>query len=242
MQRQQNIKRFGGNPSNVTILGQSAGGACALAHVAAPTSRGLFHKAIIQSGGAPPSLLFPPIEDLERMGVNLASAAGCTEQTADNLRSITTDAIMAANAVEDGDFGTVPLKHEADLSDSSALNSLLLEDSVDYGAFWFFAFSKEVVDNIGLPLPFFIKIDDMEYGLRVKEYLNRPIVAFPSIAVWHEPFYAKNPGWDGYYCMRNMLVTNAIHGYSKYWVALKNLSGAVIYNLLLFADGGRIAI
>ncbi|RUT04798.1 galactofuranosyltransferase [Dulcicalothrix desertica PCC 7102] len=136
--------------------------------------------------------------------------------------------------VKDSDFATVPLKHEADLSDSSALNSLLLEDNIDYGAFWFFAFSKEVVDNIGLPLPFFIKIDDMEFGLRVKQYLNQPIVAFPSIAVWHEPFYAKNPGWDAYYCMRNMLVTNAIHGYSKYWVALKNLSGAVIYNLLLF--------
>lgn len=136
--------------------------------------------------------------------------------------------------VQDGDFATVPLKHEADLRDSTALNSLLLEDNVDYGAFWFFAFSKEVVDNIGLPLPFFIKVDDMEYGLRVSQCLNQPIVAFPSIAVWHEPFYAKNPGWDGYYCMRNMLVTNAIHGYSKYWVALKNLSGAVIYNLMLF--------
>ncbi len=136
--------------------------------------------------------------------------------------------------VKDSDFATVPLKHEADLRDSSALNSLLLEDNIDYGAFWFFAFSKEVVDNIGLPLPFFIKIDDMEFGLRVKQYLNQPIVAFPSIAVWHEPFYAKNPGWDAYYCMRNMLVTNAIHGYSKYWVALKNLSGAVIYNLLIF--------
>jgi para-nitrobenzyl esterase len=46
-----NIGAFGGNPGNVTIFGESAGGFSVLTHLASPLSRGLFHKAIVQSGG-----------------------------------------------------------------------------------------------------------------------------------------------------------------------------------------------
>ncbi len=48
---QRNIQAFGGDPSNVTIFGESAGGIGVLALMTAPSARGLFHKAIIQSGG-----------------------------------------------------------------------------------------------------------------------------------------------------------------------------------------------
>ena len=47
---QQNIARFGGDPSNVTIFGESAGGHNVLALLASPQAEGLFHKAISQSG------------------------------------------------------------------------------------------------------------------------------------------------------------------------------------------------
>lgn len=46
-----NIAQFGGDPDNITIFGQSAGGMSVMYHLAAPDSRGLFAKAIIQSGG-----------------------------------------------------------------------------------------------------------------------------------------------------------------------------------------------
>ncbi len=46
-----NIGAFGGDPSNVTLFGESAGGISILALMTAPAARGLFHKAIIQSGG-----------------------------------------------------------------------------------------------------------------------------------------------------------------------------------------------
>ena len=46
-----NIEAFGGDPSNVTLFGESAGGISVLALLTAPSARGLFHKAIVQSGG-----------------------------------------------------------------------------------------------------------------------------------------------------------------------------------------------
>ena len=46
----KNIAKFGGDPSNVTIMGESAGAMSCFLHLASPTSRGLFHKVIAMSG------------------------------------------------------------------------------------------------------------------------------------------------------------------------------------------------
>lgn len=44
-----NIAAFGGDPGNVTIMGESGGGFTVCGHLASPTSAGLFHRAIVQS-------------------------------------------------------------------------------------------------------------------------------------------------------------------------------------------------
>ncbi len=103
---QCNIERFCGDTSNVTIFGESAGGISVLSHLASPRSTGLFHKAIVQSGGLPPTSTFPNLKSLEQAGVAFASAAGCDSQTSENLRAIPTKKLMEANAMPEGTFGT----------------------------------------------------------------------------------------------------------------------------------------
>lgn len=101
----ENIEYFGGNRDNITVFGESAGGASILAQVAAPSSEGLFHKAIIESGGAPPTMPYPTIEKLEALGTALAKAAGCTDQTPRNLRLIPAEDLLKADRVDEGRFG-----------------------------------------------------------------------------------------------------------------------------------------
>uniref|UniRef100_A0A8C0EDV6 Carboxylic ester hydrolase n=1 Tax=Bubo bubo TaxID=30461 RepID=A0A8C0EDV6_BUBBB len=58
---QENIEPFGGDPGSVTLFGVSAGSCSVFAHVLSPLSKGLFHKAISESG-----ILIPPDKDLLR--------------------------------------------------------------------------------------------------------------------------------------------------------------------------------
>lgn len=131
-------------------------------------------------------------------------------------------------------FELTPQKHKLDLRESASLNALLSEEKIDYGGFWFFAFPKKFVDEIGLPMPFFIKIDDIEFGLRISQTLQKKIIAFPAIAVWHEPFYLKFPVWDTYYYFRNYLIAHATLGSLTYWEAIADISKRIFYTLLFF--------
>ena len=79
---QENIRQFGGNPNNVTIFGHSAGGASVPALMVSPLAKGLFHRAIAQSGGYVPRRLRHLIksqyglESMESMGLRFAERLG----------------------------------------------------------------------------------------------------------------------------------------------------------------------
>lgn len=79
----RNIRNFGGDPDNITIFGESAGGLNVSCLVASPLAAGLFHRAIVESGGflvnmrlrdAPDA---PEAESAEEFGVRFAREIGC---------------------------------------------------------------------------------------------------------------------------------------------------------------------
>jgi galactofuranosylgalactofuranosylrhamnosyl-N-acetylglucosaminyl-diphospho-decaprenol beta-1,5/1,6-galactofuranosyltransferase len=125
------------------------------------------------------------------------------------------------------------VNNNIDLREASSLNRLLVEEKIDYGGFWFFSFSKEVVDQIKLPLPLFIKVDDIEFCLRIKNLWGK-IVPFPSIAVWHQPASAKNLNWETYYYIRNDLITYTIHYSLGYADTVKHFTKVILQALSKF--------
>src|SRR5499425_1279890 len=92
---QRNIRAFGGNPDNVTIFGESAGGLSVHAQLASPLAAHLFHKAIVESGAY--SLVQPSLSAAEAAGAAFAASAGCADPStaAACLRSLPVATILA---------------------------------------------------------------------------------------------------------------------------------------------------
>ena len=79
-----NIGQFGGDPARVTIAGQSSGGLNVLAHLVSAGSRGLFHRAIVQSGAF--ALTQQSLAQAEAAGVAFADSLEGGDQSAAFLR------------------------------------------------------------------------------------------------------------------------------------------------------------
>ncbi len=88
----RNIAQLGGDPHNVTIAGQSAGGVSVLDLLVSHASRGLFQRAIVESGAF--ALTQQPRADAEAAGEAFAAQAGCPDQTARCLRHLPVDALV----------------------------------------------------------------------------------------------------------------------------------------------------
>ncbi|SFS14639.1 para-nitrobenzyl esterase [Microbacterium sp. cf046] len=84
---QRNISQFGGDPSRVTIFGQSGGGVSVMFQLALPASRGLFHRAIAQSGCSMASV---DADEAMRITRQVAKGLG-VKPTVEGLRSVPLD-------------------------------------------------------------------------------------------------------------------------------------------------------
>ncbi|PRP73918.1 carboxylesterase, partial [Planoprotostelium fungivorum] len=92
---QQNIVHFGGDPSKVTIFGESAGGMSIGAHLISRYSKGLFHRAIIQSNPLATSFKTPLVA--ATWGNTFSALVGCTFGGEKCLRSKTAEEITSAS-------------------------------------------------------------------------------------------------------------------------------------------------
>jgi len=112
----RNIAAFGGNPNNVTIFGFSAGGVSVHSMLASPQAHGLFHKAIVHSGGSRDSVLTArpmradgvdpnyPVS-AETIGINFAKSMGIegTDQAAlAKLRGLSAEEVLRGAPPQQG--------------------------------------------------------------------------------------------------------------------------------------------
>jgi para-nitrobenzyl esterase len=123
----QNIAAFGGDPNNVTIFGFSAGGVSVHSMLASPMARGLFQKAIVESGGSRDSVLTarPMSKDgvdpnypvsAETIGIKFAQSMGIegTDQAAlAKLRALSAEQVVGGARNQQGgstqSFETTPI-------------------------------------------------------------------------------------------------------------------------------------
>ncbi|HWM57592.1 MAG TPA: glycosyltransferase [Pseudonocardia sp.] len=102
-----------------------------------------------------------------------------------------------------------------DLSERTLRQSAWLHRrvDVDYNAWWMCLIPRSIAEELGLPLPLFIKWDDAEYGLRARSRGYRTATV-PGIAIWHMSFLEKDDtsDWQAYFHYRNRFVAAALHG------------------------------
>ncbi|MGC0366896.1 galactofuranosylgalactofuranosylrhamnosyl-N-acetylglucosaminyl-diphospho-decaprenol beta-1,5/1,6-galactofuranosyltransferase [Rhodococcus sp. 27YEA15] len=109
----------------------------------------------------------------------------------------------APNVEYDHDFAAKPLR------ESKLLHRRI---DVDFNGWWMCMIPRQVAEEIGQPLPLFIKWDDVEYGLRAKD-AGYPTVTLPGAAIWHMAWSDKDDAidWQAYFHLRNRLVVAALH-------------------------------
>lgn len=122
-------------------------------------------------------------------------------------------------------------KKDLDVNELKACLFNEVEEYTEYNAWWYCCTPMSVVNSENLPLPIFIRGDDLEYGLRNMKTL----ILMNGICVWHEAFENKYSSFLSYYILRNMLYDNALH-FPEYKLTsfLKRLYGHTIRELFYY--------
>lgn len=94
-----NIERFGGDPGNVTIFGESGGGRKVSTLMGMPAARGLFHRAIIQSG---PGIHMQPRDQANEIAIALLSELDLKPNQVRELHNLPAERLVAAQLAVSG--------------------------------------------------------------------------------------------------------------------------------------------
>lgn len=99
------------------------------------------------------------------------------------------------------------IKHNLDLTSIYSVLFNELEESRSYNAWVYNCIPVSEISLTNLPLPLFVRGDDMEYGMRN----SKKILTLNGICAWHAPLHNKYSSFMNYYVLRNQLVINALY-------------------------------
>lgn len=91
-----------------------------------------------------------------------------------------------------------------------ALDGAQIPFASDFAAWWFCMFPASLMQQIGLPAPFFVRWDDIEYSTRALA-AGYAVHVPPGIGVWHQPFRKKTAPWMMRLNVYSLLVYHAVH-------------------------------
>ena len=150
------------------------------------------------------------------------------------LDSVKPTTLYEAGAIiSDRHWAFTPRHHSRDLVDPDVLEVLTHPIAVHYNGWWCCGIPLSIVREHGMPLPCFIRGDDLEFGLRLHQ-AGVTTVAVPGIAVWHDPFYLKTGGWHTYYETRNILIAIALHQPFERSEVFRRMARIVAMSLLTY--------
>ncbi len=139
----------------------------------------------------------------------------------------------AGAVISERDWTFLPQHFQLSIGQPDTLELLSRPYPVHYNGWWCCGLPLSVVREHGMPLPCFIRGDDMEFGLRLHQR-GIPTVPMPGVAVWHEPFYLKLGNWQLYYETRNLLVAMALHQPAGRLGVLHRMGRHVVTHLLTY--------
>lgn len=123
-------------------------------------------------------------------------------------------------------------RFQLDVRGRDALLKNITDEKIGYGAWWCFLMPVSDIEEYGLPYPLFIKIDDVEYGLRTCR--EAPIVIMNGVAVRHDDFDNKYSLALEYYYVRNRLAVNTMLGLRPLYNAVYRLMASSLKALILY--------
>ncbi|XP_075138296.1 fatty acyl-CoA hydrolase precursor, medium chain-like [Leptodactylus fuscus] len=149
---QKNIADFGGDPNSVTIFGESAGGVSVSALVVSPLAKGLFHRAIAESGVAiMPALVARSTEKVVFMSNILTNISGCElDSLLDCLKAKSEEEILSIGA---------------------SMKMMILPASID-GVFLPKPVEQILAEKEANCVPFIIGVNNQEFGWIVPSTMN----------------------------------------------------------------------
>lgn len=108
---------------------------------------------------------------------------------------------------------SIAVKAGYDMTDFDNVVRNEIEETANHFGWWYCCMPIDVVREDNLPLPLFIKRDDVEYSVRMRP----PLITLNGVCVWHESFIRKRSPHLEYYFWRNTCVVGALHrpGYEK---------------------------